>query len=220
MGSRSSIHYSRDTPPAHLHNTAMKCQLVACLALLVVANGLPTRFQLNFPRFVQPSTATGNSNAAITSGQQLGPLGSSTITQSGAQTGGQATGLGLNQGTASATQGSQTGLFGNANFGNVDSTSVQKTQGGLVIPGFPSFPSIPGFGGTATGGASSSLTQGKTQGPGGVSTVTSLSSSAEGSATNGGSSTNAASGSTSSTDGFLGSSQQSNNQAISVQTGR
>merc|ERR1712212_1247243 len=217
MGSRSSIHYSRDTPPAHLHNTAMKCQLVACLALLVVANGLPTRFQLNFPRFVQPSTATGNSNAAITSGQQLGPLGSSTITQSGAQTGGQATGLGLNQGTASATQGSQTGLFGNANFGNVDSTSVQKTQGGLIIPGFPG---IPGFGGTATGGASSSLTQGKTQGPGGVSTVTSLSSSAEGSATNGGSSTNAASGSTSSTDGFLGSSQQSKNQAISVQTGR
>merc|ERR1712212_1466783 len=217
MGSRSSIHYSRDTPPAHLHNTAMKCQLVACLALLVVANGLPTRFQLNFPRFVQPSTATGNSNAAITSGQQLGPLGSSTITQSGAQTGGQATGLGLNQGTASATQGSQTGLFGNANFGNVDSTSVQKTQGGLIIPGFPS---IPGFGGTATGGASSSLTQGKTQGPGGVSTVTSLSASAEGSATNGGSSTNPASGSTSSTDGFLGSSQQSNNQAISVQTGR
>merc|ERR1712212_151035 len=217
MGSRSSIHYSRDTPPAHLHNTAMKCQLVACLALLVVANGLPTGLQLNFPRFGQPSTATGNSNAAITSGQQLGPLGSSTITQSGAQTGGQATGLGLNQGTASATQGSQTGFLGNANFGNVDSTSVQKTQGGLVIPGFPS---IPGFGGTATGGASSSLTQGKTQGPGGVSTVTSLSASAQGSATNGGSSTNAASGSTSSTDGFLGSSQQSNNQAISVQTGR
>merc|ERR1712212_153643 len=211
MGSRSSIHYSRDTPPAHPRSTAMKCQLVACLALLVVANGLPTRFQLNFPRFVQPSTATGNSNAAITSGQQLGPLGSSTITQSGAQTGGQATGQGLNQGTASATQGSQTGFLGNANFGNVDSTSVQKTQGGLIIPGFPS---------TATGGASSSLTQGKTQGPGGVSTVTSLSASAEGSATNGGSSTNAASGSPSSTDGFLGSSQQSNNQAISVQTGR
>lgn len=190
----------------------MKFQLVACLALLAVANGLPTQPLHSF--FGQPSTATGGSNAGITGGNQVGPAGTSVITQSNVETGGQTTGAGTNVGTAAAEQGSRFGPFGNQEFANVDTTSIQNTKG--QFPGFPGLSNL----GTATGGASSGFTQGKTQGIGGSSTVMNLSSSAKGSATNGGSSFNAASGSSQNTDGIFGSSQQSSNKATSAQTGR
>ena len=171
-----------------------------------------------FPGF-GPSSAQGQAGSSITKGETIGPFGASnTVTTMQSGTGGQAVNGGVNSGTASSSSQSQITPHGTSSSSNTDAQSVQL--GGAA--GLPGLPVIPGFGlGSATGNAGSQLTQGKTTGPDGSSnTVTSLSSSAGGSAQNGGTSVSHASGSTSSIDNIHGSQTQSNLDSQSTQTGR
>ncbi|XP_037072930.1 uncharacterized PE-PGRS family protein PE_PGRS3-like [Pollicipes pollicipes] len=193
------------------------------LACLAVAHALPFDPFSFFP----PSTATGTSSGTITSGETVGQSGASRVEQLQAGTGGRTEGGGFNFGNAFATQQREAGLLGNANAADTGATSVQETSpiGGGFPVGFPGgfpdgFPAFKNPFGTAEGKANAALTTGETVNiDGSRSKITSLGSSAGGSAENGGISISGASGKTSSTDGIFGSTDSSEVKAESVQAG-
>ncbi|XP_037074034.1 glycine-rich cell wall structural protein-like [Pollicipes pollicipes] len=108
-------------------------------------------------------------------------------------------------GSGGGLLGGSGGFGGGSSLGGTGATSHQF--GGFGIPG------------TATGSAGGNVVSGETTGPGGVTSVTSTSAKAEGSAFGGGSSFNVGKASSAKGSGILGQFSTSDTGAVSVQSG-
>jgi len=205
-------------------------KLVLALAMLGAVQAMPTWTgfpqQPKFPKIDFPGSATGNAQASLTSGTSKTPFGGfSSIEQAGVQVDGTAEGNGQSVGQATVGSASLTDPHGQTQqHGQVDSSSLQMSGGGFPpnpnFPNFPNFPQLPNPS-QAEGQAAFVASTGKTVGPdGSVTKITSLSSQASGSASNGGSNVATAGGSNTSQNGHGGSSEHTQGHAMAAQNGR
>jgi len=201
----------------------MKCfAVVATLAVLSVAHaGTLFRRPLHVPRFqVVPlsSQADGTADGSITTAVQETPHGVTQVETSASQSAGQTSGLGSISVNRANTDLSRTQTaHGVSQSADADSSSVQDTTGGLLIQpiGHLPFPIL--IQPIALGQAGGSVTTAQQEGPAGFSRVTSISSSASGSAADGGSSINSADASNTRTETAQGVQETSNTGSESVQ---
>jgi len=196
----------------------MKCfAVLATLAVLSVADA-GRRFRQQRPRFqVEPvnGQADGQSAGSITSGISETPFELSQIDMSASSSAGQTSGLGsISINTANTNLNRLQTLQGVSQSADTNSNSVQDTQGGFVFRpiGFPRLPQP-----VASGNAGGLVTTDLTEGQGGFTRITSVSSNAAGSAANGGSSINSGNASNKRTETAQGVQETTNTDSLSVQ---